>query len=228
VSVRSRVAFATGVAGLAGATLMFSGRYDGSIALALIFVFAARSSVAWTVLEGGPVLAGRAERSLARQMWFAPAWALVAAAGAVRSGSTSLADIRGANAVAGLALARGSTVSVAGAWLALAAGVIAIVNFSPIGAETASVTGATGLIVPPVPLRRLEAAGIVAQAALVVTLFAGPQITGGIDAAWWVAGVAAIAAIAWRVRQMNIRDLSWIATAAAAAGLALVIAGGGP
>ncbi len=228
MSVRSRVAFATGVGGLAGATLILSGRFDVSVAVALLFVFASRASAAAALTRGGPVLAAAAERSLAQQMRCAPAWVLVVATGAFRSGSGSIVDVRGANAVAGLAIARGPLATVAGVWLAVAAGILALASSTRIGAETASRIGAAGVVVPPVALRRLEAAGIAAQAGLVVTLFAGPQITRGPDAVWWAGGIALLLAAAWRARGLSLRNVEIVAAALGLAGLALVIASGAP
>ena len=228
MSVRSRVAFATGVAGLSGATLMFSGRFDGSIALALLFAFAARTAVAASVLDAGPVLAGRAERSLAQQARFAPTWALVVVAGAVRAASGSIADVRGAHAVAGLAIARGPALTVAGSWLALAAGAVALVSSTSLSTETASASGTAAIVRPPVALCRLEAGGVIALAVLLVTLFAGPQVTNGTDAAWWIGALAVLLAFAWRARDMELQSPEVIAAVLAAAGAAFVIAGGAP
>jgi hypothetical protein len=227
VNVRARVAFATGVAGLAGATLVLSGRIDASVAVAVLFVFAARAAAVASLLGGGPVLADRAERSLVQQARLAPAWALIAVAAAVRAGSASLADVRGANAVAGLAVARGSVATVVAAWLALVGGVVAVSSFTSLGVRTASTDG-IGVIEPPVVLRRLEAGGVLAQAALVVTLFIGPQVASAADAAWWIAGIAAIAIAAWRARALPVRDWTWIATGAAAMAALLSILGGAP
>jgi hypothetical protein len=228
VSARSRVAFASGVGGLIGAALLVSGRFDGNVALALLFVGAARAARAATLVDAGPVVASGAHRSLARQIAFAPAWVLVVAAGVVRAGSAALSDARGANAVAGLAIARGETVTVIGVWLAVAAGIVALASRSPIGAETASSAGASGRVVVPSSLERLEIGAVIAQAALLVTLFAGPQITVGSDGVSWVLGIAGLVGIAWFARDIDVPLAPKIAAALAAAGLALVIAGGAP
>jgi hypothetical protein len=228
VNVRARVAFATGVAGLAGALLTLTGRIDGSVALALLFCVGARAAVPGSLAAAGPVLAAQAERSLVQQARLAPAWALVAVVGVVRAGSASLADIRGANAVAGLAIARGSIVTVAAAWLAVAAGVVAIASYTSLGARTESAEGASAVIAPPVTLRRLEIGAVLAQAALLVTLFGGPQVVSGADAAWWIAGVGGVSLLAWRARWMAMRDATWIALAASGAAVLLALAGGSP
>jgi hypothetical protein len=220
VSVRSRVAFATGVAGIAGATLTLSGRFDAGVGLVLLFALAAQAGASGASIDTGPAFAAEAGRDLARQARLAPAWAIVVSTGALRAGSASIADVRGANAVAGLALARGPVVTVAGAWLAVAAGAVAIV--ASMGSST--VRGAAA----PAALRRLEGAGVFALAAILVTLFAGPQVRGATDAVAWVAGIAALSALAWRARTLDLPDLSLVAFALAAAGLGLTLAGGAP
>jgi len=228
VSARSRVAFASGAGGLIGATLLLSGRVDGSIVLALLFVGAARVAAPATLVGAGPVLAGGAYRSLAQLIAFAPAWVLVAATGVVRAGSAALSDARGANAVAGLAIARGQAATVAGAWFAIAAGIVAIASRVPIGAETESGAGTTGRIVVPATLKRLEAGAVIAQAALLVTLFAGPHVTGFGDGVSWILGLAGLAGIAWFARDVELRNAPLIAAVLAAVGVALAIAGGAP
>jgi hypothetical protein len=223
VSLRSRVAFAAGVAGLAGATLTLSGRFDGSIALVLLFALAARAASAGALVAVAPAAVGPAARSLAKQARFAPAWALVAGVGALRAGSASMSDIRGANAVAGIAIARGPALTVAGVWLALAGGVVALASSSMLEGRRAE-----GGAAAPVALRRLEAGGALALVALLVSLFAGPQVRNAGDAAWWIAGIGGLSALAWRVRKVALPDLVIVATALAAAGLALAVAGGAP
>jgi len=228
VSARARFAFAAGVAGLIGSTLLLSGRFDGSVALALLFVAAARIAPSASMIDAGPVLAAGAQRSIARHVSFAPAWALIVAAGALRAASPALSDVRGANAVAGLAIASGQTASIIGAWFAIAAGLIAITSRVSIGAETASSPGSTALVVAPDALRRLEIGAVIAQAALLVTLFAGPQVTGSSDGVAWVLGIAAVSAVAWFARDIEVRHAPLIAAALASIGLALAIAGGTP
>jgi hypothetical protein len=228
VNARSRVAFASGVGGLIGAALLLSGRFDGNVALALLFAGAARVAVAATLVDAGPIVAAGAHRSLARHVAFAPAWVLVVATGVVRAGSAALSDARGANAVAGLAIARGEIVTVIGVWLALAAGIIALASRTRIGAETPADVGASGRVVVPSSLDRLEVGAVVAQAALLMTLFAGPQVSVGNDGVPWVIGVAGLAAIAWFARDIELPHAPKIAAALAAIGLVLAIAGGAP
>lgn len=228
MTARSRVAFASGAAGLVGATLLLSGRYDGSVVTALLFTWGARVAADASLVDAGPVLASGALRRLAQQASFAPAWALIVGAGVVRAGSSALADLRGANGVAGLAVARGEVLSVAGAWCALLAGAIAIAARAANGVETAAPRGSAGRVVSPASLRRLDAGGALAQAVLLATLFFGPQITETADAVWWGAGVAVLAAAAWEGRGFAPRRGAPIAFALAAAGLALMLVGGTP
>lgn len=228
MSVRSRVAFAAGAAGLVGATLLLSGRAEGSVALALLLATAARAAAPATLVDGGAILASGAVRSLGKHVSFAPAWALVLVVGTLRAGSGGIGDARGANAVAGIALARGPALSIIGAWLAAAAGAIALASRTSIGVETAAGAGATGRVTPPGAVRRLEAAGVLAQAAVLVTLFAGPQVTGALDAVWWAAGISGLAAFAWRARELDLANASGIAAALAGAGVVLGLLGGAP
>ncbi len=228
MTARSRVAFASGAAGLVGAALLLSGRFDGSAALALLFAWGARVAVDASLVDAGPILASGAARRLAQQMSFVPAWALVIGAGIVRAGSSALTDLRGVNGVAGLAVARGDVLSVAGVWCALVAGALAIASRATNGAETAAPGGAAARVVPPVSLRRLDAGGALAQAGLLATLFFGPQISEATDVVWWAAGVAALAVAAWEGRRITIRHAAPIAAGLAAAGLALMLIGGAP
>lgn len=215
------MAFATGVAGLAGATLLFTGRFDGSVVLALLFIGAARAAVPASLVDAASVVSAVATRTLAQQISFAPAWALIVAAGAVRAGSPALADARGANAVAGLAITHGNVVAVVGAWSAIAAGIVAIASRTPLEEETASG------VVPPT-LQRLEIGAVLGQAALLVTLFAGPQVTAGVDAVPWLVGIVVVASVAWVARRTRIPNAALAAFALAAVGLGASIAGGAP
>jgi hypothetical protein len=226
--MRSRVAFATGTAGLVGSVLVLTGRFDASVLLAILFATAARVGVAGALIDGGPIVATAAVRSLRLQASLAPAWALIIVAGVMRAGAGSLAAARGANAVAGLALARGPLLSVVAAWLAAAAGIVAIAARERTGAETASSAGSVGRVVAPVALRRLEASAVLAQAALLVTLFAGPQVTSVLDAGWWVLGIAFVLAFAWRARSAEPRGAIRVATVLAAAAAVCAIWGGAP
>jgi hypothetical protein len=152
----------------------------------------------------------------------------VVGAGVVRAGSSGLADLRGVNTVAGLAVARGDVFSVAGAWCALVAGVLALASRDENGAETAAPPGAGARVLPPASLRRLDAGAALAQAALLVTLFLGPQITEGTDVVWWGVGVALLAAVAWEGRRIVVHRAAAIAFVLAGAGLALSLIGGTP
>ncbi len=228
VSAHSRVAFASGVAGLVGATLLLSGRFDGSVALALLFAWGARVAADASLIDGGPVVAAGAARRLAQHASFAPAWAFIVAAGAQRAGSSGLSDLRGANAVAGLAIARGEALSVAGAWCALAAGVIALATSVGVDAETSGPQGSIGRIRPPAALRRLDAASVLALAALLATLFFGPQVVEATDALWWAGGIAGLAAGAWQGRRLTLPNAAVTASVLGAAGLALMLVGGTP
>jgi hypothetical protein len=119
-------------------------------------------------------------------------------------------------------------VSVVGAWCALAAGVIAIAASIRLGAETAAPQGSIGSIRAPVALRRLDAAAVLALAALIATLFFGPQVVEAQDAVWWAAGIAGLAAVAWQGRRLSMPNAAPAAGVLAAIGLALLIAGGTP
>jgi hypothetical protein len=215
VSARSRIAFASGVGGLAGATLLLSGRFDAGVVVALLFVGGARAAAPASVLDADRASSLPATRSLTSQMWLAPSWALIVAAGVVRAGSPALADARGANAAAGLAIGNGDPFAVAGAWFAVAAAVVAI---------------ASGPLLEDVPpsVQRLEIGAVLGQALLVVTLFAGPQIVEGLDAVPWVAGIAVAALVAWAARHIRVPYAPQVAFALAAVGLGATIAGGAP
>jgi hypothetical protein len=227
VSLRARVAFASGAAGCVGAALVLAGRFEGTVVLAFAFAWAARLSPSATMMGAGPILAGGAGRALWNQLRLAPAWAVIVAIGALRAGSVELADVRGANAVAGLALARGPALTVLGVWCALAAGAAAVGASTPVGAETAAPQSARGVVAVPPTLRRMEAAGALAQIALLVTLFAGPQIDAAADAVWWVLGATALGAGAFVVRRLGAAfPAVMVAGAGAAIGLALTVAGG--
>lgn len=231
MSVRSRVAFASGAAGAVGAALVLSGRFDGSVVLALFLAFAIRTSAAGAMTDAGPILAAGALRLLRLRAALAPVWALVVAVAILRAGSAGLADARGANAVAGLPLAHGPLATVAGAWLAFAAALLAISATVRLGAETAAPPGASARVAIPVALRRLTASGVVAEAVLVVSLFLGPHIDGPSDVVWWVAGSAltlGFVVLAGRREAATERTAPAAATVLAAAGLALVLIGGPP
>jgi hypothetical protein len=225
VSARSRLAFATGVGGLIGAALLLSGRFDGSVALVLLLATAARVAAAATLIDAEPIVAAEAHSSIVRHAAFAPAWVLVVATGVVRAGSAVLSDARGANAVAGMAVVRGNVVTVAGVWCALAAGIVALADRTGIGVAGDAATARRPVLSS---LDRLEIAAVLAQAALLVTLFAGPQVTGGVDVIPWVVAVAGLGVIAWFGRTLNVAKAPILAAGLAAIGLGLAIAGGAP
>jgi hypothetical protein len=231
VSVRSRIAFASGAAGAVGTTLLLSGRYEGSVVLALLLAFSIRTAALGTLAAAGPIIAGEAVRALRARAWLAPAWAVAVAAVIMRAGSTSLADLRGANAVIGPALFNGPLVTVFGTWLAFAGAALALLAWTPLGTETAAASDAVGRVVAPAPVRRLEVAGLLAEAALIVSLFVGPQIVEGVDAIWWAGGILVLLAACWygrRARLVVPFSVPVVAGAIATAGLVLVVAGGRP
>jgi len=232
VSVRSRVAFASGASGAVGAALLLTGRIDGSVVLAFFLAFAVRVGASAALSDAGPILAAVASKSLIRRAFLAPAWGFALAAAVVRAGSVDLTDVRGANAVAGLALVRGPTLTVVGSWLAFAAAAVATLAWQRVGAETAG-SGSVGVIEAPMSLRRLEAAGVAAEVALLVSLFAGPQIDSASDAVWWFVGAGLLGAAALLGRHradglLSHRSLPLAAGTAGAVGLVLVLLGGAP
>ncbi|MGH2728948.1 MAG: hypothetical protein ACRDKS_18400, partial [Actinomycetota bacterium] len=99
MSIPSRVAFASGAAGAVGAGLLLSGRYDGSVVLAGLLVFSIRTAALGSIGDG------EGATGLNARALLAPVWTMAVAGAAMRAGSTALTDVRGANAVAGLALA---------------------------------------------------------------------------------------------------------------------------
>ena len=231
MSVRSRIAFASGAAGAVGTALLLSGRYEGSAVLALVLAFSIRTGALGALAGGGPVIAGEAVHALRARTWLAPAWAVAMATAIVRTGSSELADLRGANAVIGPALFNGPTVTVVGTWLAFAGATLALVAWTPVGAETAAPPSSVGRVVAPTSVVRLDAAGVLAEAALIVTLFVGPQVVDGIDAVWWAGGIVALVAAAWYGRRSRLVvpfSVPAAAGAIATAGLILVVAGGQP
>ena len=231
MSVRSRVVFASGVAGAVGAVLLLSGRFDASAVLALLLVFAIRTAALGTLVAGGPILAAGALHGLRNRVWVAPAWALAVAAAVVRAGSTSLPDVRGANAVVGPALAYGPAATVAGCWLAFAAAALAILEWRPLGVDTAGAPTTIGRVAVPATVTRLDGVGVLAEAALVVSLFVGPQVVAGPDAAWYAAGIAVIVAGVWLARRRRLVapiSLAAVSAALGTLGLGLVLIGGAP
>ena len=229
MSVRSRVAFATGVAGAVGAALLLSGRFEGSVVLALLLAFSIRTASLAALVDAGPILAAGAARGLRGRVLLAPVWALSVAAAAARAGTPELDGVRGANAVAGPALAYGPAITVAGSWLAFGAAILALLTWVELGAETAGMT--PGRVGAPSPVRRLDAIGVFAEAALIVSLFLGPQVVDGVDVAWWIGGLIPLAVAAWYSRRVRLPDIAYLPAlpaCLAALGLGLVLIGGAP
>ncbi|MBI4730482.1 MAG: hypothetical protein HY775_13435 [Acidobacteria bacterium] len=222
-----RVAVASGAGALGGAALLFAGRLGGSAAAALLLACGARAAASAGRAGPGSVAEALAAHSLLRQALFAPAWVLVVVAGLARAGSADLADVRGANAVAGLAVVRGSALAVAGAWLALAAGVLALAGPGFGRPASGGPRGRRGIVRTDPVAVRLEAGALVAQGALLVTLFSGPQVTRAGDLVPWVlAGGMLAGAVLAGAALAGRRRAPLAAGALAAAALALVIAGG--
>lgn len=162
-----------------------------------------------------------AAEALSRQLALVPAWIGALVVAAVRAGSHEMADLRGINAVAGLGVIRGGVLMVAAAWLALAAGAVALV-WPAVGARAGA-----GLLVAESPFRRLEAIAVALQAGLLVTFFLGPQVNGFGDVVPWVAGMGAAAAVLWFGRRWVVMQWPvWAANIAGVAAVALALAGG--
>lgn len=229
MSVRSRIAFASGVAGAVGAALLLAGRFEGSVVLALLLAFSIRTASLGALVDAGPILAAGALRGLRGRVWLAPVWALSVAAAVARAGSTELVDVRGANSVAGPALAYGPVITVVGSWLAFGAVLLALISSVELGAETSG--AAAGRVEAPATLRRLEGFGVLAEAALIVSLFIGPQIVDGPDGVWWAVGIVALVSAAWYARRVRLPATAYmpaLPVSLAAVGLALVLIGGAP
>jgi hypothetical protein len=231
VSVRSRVVFASGAAGAVGAALLLTARFEGSVVLALVLVLAIRTASLGALVGGGPILAAGALRGLGARGWVAAAWTLIVAAAVLRAGSTALTDIRGANAVAGVALGAGPALTVAGSWLAFVAAVLSLTTRTSLGIETGGPAGSIALVRPPSGIVRLDSLGVLAEASLAAALFLGPQVVDGVDAVWWAIPIAGLVAVVALVRRGSLRIprlRSYVPAALAAAGLFLVVLGGAP
>jgi hypothetical protein len=167
--VHPRIAVASGFAALAAAVLILTGRIDAPIPFVVALLLAARATSPAAVAGGA--------RALSRLASSVPAWTGIALVGILRAGSASLADARGANAVAGLALFRGPALTVAACWVAAVAVVVACASCAPSPA-----------------LRELDLISLGAQLALAVTLFAGPQVRRASDALPWLGALVVVAA----------------------------------
>lgn len=209
--IDARVALASGVAGATAAVLALAGSLDVSIVLALVFVLVARAAPLAAATDPPAVAA-----ALGRLARVVPVWAAVTAVAAVRAGSVLLADVRGANAVGGLGVARGDVLLVGACWLAFAAGIAAIVF------PSARATASFGLTVSAGAASRIELFALALQAWLLVTFFAGPQVRSIHDAGPWLVGTLATAEAVWLARR--VRDAEWLARAATAAALVALAA----
>lgn len=214
----ARVALASGAAAIAGAGVLLAGRFDGSALLVLALLAGARAgALAASTSEPGAV------RALGRAATATPAWIAVVAVATLRSGSSMLDDVRGANAVAGLPLARGDATMVAAAWLAIAAGAIAI------SAAVARGGAYRGLSAAAFPASRLDGLASVGYVVLLVTLFAGPQMVAAADALVWAGGVAAVSVAALAARPLARWDRAdALALAVGAVAFALALFGRAP
>jgi len=208
------VSLASGAAAAAGAALLLVGRIEGSILVAVALAVVARTA-ALTASPAEPA----AVRSRARQGAVVPVWIGIVVVAAVRAGSPTLADVRGANAVAGLAIARGDVLMVVAVWCAVAAGVLAIASPMP----RARIAAAT------FPWSRLELVALGLQALALASLFAAPTVRSAGDVVWWVASTVVVliaVGVAGRLARWDVATP--IATVIALAGVVLALAGGRP
>lgn len=173
-----RLAIVSGFAALAAASLALVGFIDLSIPFIAVLLLAARAAARY-----------EDPAALARLGSMVPLWVAVCLVGTVRAGASSIVAARGANAVAGLALVRGSATFVAASWLALLAGIVAAAWITPGG------------------FRRLDLAGTAVQLGLVVSLFAGPHVISIGDAFVWVGAFFLVAAGAIFVSLLGRREL---------------------
>lgn len=244
MTLSPRLAFASAAASAGACVLLLTGRLEGTALLALLLACAARAAAAAVSLGGGPLADALAIRSLRRQALFAPAWGLALGAALFRGGSAVLGDLRGAHAVLGLPLARGTAAAVAGAWLALAAGVIAAAGPGLGRPEAAGPPGARAALPDDPGALTVEALALGAQVGVLAALFAGPQVTGVGPAIVWmlslallIVSAAAMALPSARLGALTpllrvppaLRPRAPVAAAVlGAAGLALMLAGGRP
>lgn len=206
--------------------MLLAHRFEGTVPAVLIMVLAARASGPASALSAGEFARRLATAALRRQAAFASAWVLFAAAASVRAGSTVMADIAGAHGVAGLALARGPVLSIAGMWLAVLGVAIAIGGSFParVGVRLAGPNG--GMVLMPALARRLDLLGVAVQILFVAALAAGAQIRSATDAIGWVAAAVALGAWTWFGRDAARLPIApAVAFGLCAAGLALVVGG---
>lgn len=229
MDLRARVALASGAAGAVGAGLLLAGRLAGSLVAALVLASIARAAPAAALLESGSLASAVAARALRRQAVLAPAWALAVAAATYRAGSSELVDVRGAHAVAGVALARGSGFAVAGAWLVLVAVAVAVAGAGTAGVRTEAHRGHAGVVAVPTAAVRLSWLAAAVQALLGAALVAGPRVGAPGDVVPWVLAGGPILFIVSRGAAIGARpEIPPLALAAGALGLALALVGGRP
>lgn len=168
--------------------------------LALALALASRAGVASAV--GAP-------RALSRQAAVVPAWIGIAIVASIRAGSSDLGAMRGAHAVAGLGVLAGDVVTVAALWFATVAGALAIAY--------------GGMRVGEPPLGRLDMVGIALQGLLLVTMAAGPHVSGAVDLVPWVVASVVLGAIVVALGRIAWMDRAGTAASGLAA-VALVLA----
>ena len=205
----ARIPAIVGAAAATGAIALLSGVAHGSVVIATVLVLAARY---------GPVAADPSRaREASRQVGLVPAWVAIVTVAVLRAGAVGLQDVRGANAIAGLAIARGSAALVLAAWVALGAGIVAIATAS--GGRPF----ARRALVPSA----FEALAAALQIVLLVTLFAGPTVADLADVVPWIAASLAVGGVALvAARAAWIERSDALVTAAAAAAVVVALGGG--
>lgn len=142
-----------------------------------------------------------------------PAWGLACLGAGLRWGSLGLADVQAATGLLGPTLGAGPPLVVAGAGVMLAAAAL----------EEAA---GDGLRARALPVRAASGAALLA----LVPAFCAPGWGGSsvlVTLAWWLAGAAALGALALSASGLARRVPGWAPAAAAAAGLLMVAAGAG-
>lgn len=216
MSLQSGLAAASGAAAVGMSGLLITQRFEGSAPAALLLAWGATAAAhACSIHDEDPPVRADASLRLQRHGAFAPAAIFALAAGCIRAGSASLADIAGAHAVAGLSLIRGPFLTVAGMWLAVIGAAIAV------GGATETVPGER------YAGARIRMLSTVALSLVFAALFAGPQVRGAMDVVVWTLATIAIAlwGLFGRIAA-SMPSAPVVAGSFAAAGLALVIMGG--
>lgn len=178
--LNQRACLIVSAAAATGAILGLLGRIELSVPAAILLLLLSRAA-AFAATTEPP--AARFGGSVAATI---PAWILVASTAVLRANAPGLNEVRGANAVAGLALTHGEPVVVAACWLALLAGIVALAGSMPARRPSAGAP-------PAMQAELLSAAGLVL---FLVCLFAGPQVVGVADLLPWVVGSLAVGAAA--------------------------------